>query len=173
MAEQQTGPQTVTCHWHPTVSTGLSCGQCRRPICTDCMVQVPVGIRCRECGRAQPLPTFDVRPANYARAAVVAAIIGIAGVVLTVLLALYIGGLAFVVMPLGVGYASGEIISRVVNLKRSRGLMYIAGGTVVVTVIASILLLGIPLELGFRLLGLWGILATVGGVLIAIARVRL
>ena len=67
MAEQQTGPQTVTCHWHPTVSTGLSCGQCRRPICTDCMVQVPVGIRCRECGRAQPLPTFDVRPANYAR----------------------------------------------------------------------------------------------------------
>ena len=167
MAEQQTGPQTVTCHWHPTVSTGLSCGQCRRPICTDCMVQVPVGIRCRECGRAQPLPTFDVRPANYARAAVVAAIIGIAGVVLTVLLALYIGGLAFVVMPLGVGYITGEIVSRVVNLKRSRGLMYIAGGTVVVTVIISLFLLD------FRLLGLWGILATVGGVLIAIARVRL
>ena len=173
MAEQQTEPQTSTCHWHPAVPTGLSCSQCRRAICTDCMVQVPVGIRCRECGRAQPLPTFDVRPANYARAAVVAAIIGIAGVVLTVLLALYIGGLAFVVMPLGVGYVSGEIISRVVNLKRSRGLMYIAGGTVVATVIASILVLGIPLELGFRLLGLWGILATVGGVFIAIARVRL
>ena len=167
MAEQQTEPQTVTCHWHPTVPTGLSCGQCRRSICTDCMVQVPVGIRCRECGRAQPLPTFDVRPANYARAAVVAAIIGIAGVVLTVLLALYIGGLAFVVMPLGVGYVSGEIISRVVNLKRSRGLMYIAGGTVVITVVVSLFLLD------FRLLGLWGILATVGGVLIAIARVRL
>ena len=162
-----TEPQTVTCHWHPTVPTGLSCGQCRRPICTDCMVQVPVGIRCRECGRAQPLPTFDVRPANYARAAIVAVIIGVAGVVLTVLLALYIGGLAFVVMPVGVGYLAGEIISRVVNLKRSRGLMYIAGGTVVVTVIISLFLLD------FRLLGLWGILATVGGVLIAIARVRL
>ncbi len=160
-------PHTVTCHWHPTVPTGLSCGQCRRAICTDCMVQVPVGIRCRECGRAQPLPTFDVRPANYARAAIVAVIIGVAGVVLTVLLALYIGGLAFVVMPLGVGYITGEIVSRVVNLKRSRGLMYIAGGTVVVTVIISLFLLD------FRLLGLWGILATVGGVLIAIARVRL
>ena len=167
MAEQQTGPQTTTCYLHPTVPTGLSCSQCRRPICTDCLVQVPVGIRCRECGRAQPLPTFDVRPGNYARAAIVAAIIGIAGVVLTVLLGLYIGGLAFVVMPLGVGYVSGEIISRVVNLKRSRGLMYIAGGTVVVTVVISLFLLD------FRLLGLWGILATVGGVLIAIARVRL
>ena len=137
------------------------------------MVQVPVGIRCRECGRAQPLPTFDVRPANYARAAIVAVIIAVAGVVLTVLLAFYIGSLAFVVMPLGVGYVAGEIISRVVNLKRSRGLMYIAGGTVVLSVIVSIFLLGIPLELGFRLLGLWGILATVGGVFIAIARVRL
>lgn len=167
MAEPQTEPHTVTCHWHPTVPTGLSCGQCRRAICTECMVQVPVGIRCRECGRAQPLPTFDVRPANYARAAIVAVIIGIAGVVLTVLLALYLGGLAFVVMPLGVGYVAGEIISRVVNLKRSRGLMYIAGGTVVATVIISLFLLD------FRLLGLWGILATVGGVLIAIARVRL
>jgi hypothetical protein len=113
------------------------------------------------------LPTFDVRPTNYARAAVVAAVVALAGVVLTILLGIYIGGLAFVVMPLAVGYATGEIVSRVVNLKRSRGLMYIAGGTVVVTVLISLVLLD------FRLLGLWGILATVGGVLIAIARVRL
>ena len=167
MAEQQTEPRVATCHWHPAVPTGLSCSQCRRAICTDCMVQVPVGIRCRECGRAQPLPTFDVRPTNYARAAVVAAVVALAGVVLTILLGVYIGGLAFVVMPLAVGYATGEIVSRVVNLKRSRGLMYIAGGTVVVTVLISLVLLD------FRLLGLWGILATVGGVLIAIARVRL
>ena len=167
MAEPQTDPGAATCHWHPTVPTRLSCSQCRRAICTDCMVQVPVGIRCRECGRAQPLPTFDVRPANYARAAIVAAVIGIAGVVLTVLLTLYIGGLAFVVMPLGIGYVTGEIISRVVNLKRSRGLMYIAGGTVVIAVVISLFLLD------FRLLGLWGILATLGGVFIAIARVRL
>lgn len=167
MTDQHNEPGVATCHWHPTVSTGLSCSQCGRAICTDCMVQVPVGIRCRECGRAQPLPTFDVRPANYARAAVVAAVIGVAGVVLTVLLALYLGGLAFVIMPLAVGYATGEIVSRVVNLKRSRGLMYIAGGTVVIMVLVSLFLLD------FRLLGLWSLLATVGGVLIAIARVRL
>ena len=167
MAESPTDPQSATCYWHPEVPTGLSCSQCRRPICTQCLVQVPVGIRCRECGRAQPLPTFDVRPANYARAAVVAAIVAVAGIVLTVLLTLYLGGLAFIIMPLGVGYVAGEVISRVVNLKRSRGLMYIAGGVVVITVLASLFLLD------FRLLSLWGLLATVGGVLIAIARVRL
>ena len=93
--------------------------------------------------------------------------IGIAGVVATVLLALPLGGLAFVIMPLAVGYATGEVVSRVVNLKRSRGLVYIAGGTVVMTVLISLFLLD------FRLLGLWSLLATVGGVLIAIARVRL
>ena len=167
MAEQQTEPQAITCYWHPAVPTGLSCSQCRRPICTQCLVQAPVGIRCRECGRAQPLPTFDVRPAHYVRAAVVAGVIGIIGVLLWIFVAMLIGGLAFVVMPLAVGYAVGEIISRVVNLKRSRGLMFIAGGAVIVSMLVSLLLIG------SALLNLWGLLATIGGVLIAIARVRL
>ena len=168
MVEQQTGNQTITCHWHPTVSTGLSCGQCRRPMCTQCLVQVPVGIRCRECGRAQPLPTFDVRPTNYFRALAAAAVIVVLGVILWVLAGAYIGGLAFVVMPIAVGYAAGDLISRAVNLKRSRGLMYIAGGTVVLTLIISLYLLGGP-----RFISLWSILSTCGGVLIAVGRVRL
>ena len=167
MAEPQTDPQVATCYWHPTVSTRLSCSQCRRAICTDCMVQVPVGIRCHECGRAQPLPTFDVRPANYARALATAAGIVILGAILWFALAAFVTAwLASIVMPLAIGYAAGEIISRVVNLKRSRGLMYIAGGTVVITAI-------IALVLGSLVLSLWGILATVGGIFIAIARVRL
>ncbi len=167
MANQQTESQPMTCHWHPAVPTGLSCGQCRRPICTECLVQVPVGIRCRECGRAQPLPTFDVRPTNYAKAIGAAAVVLILGVILWVVLAAFVTAwLASIIVPLAVGYAAGEIISRVVNLKRSRGLMYIAGGTVVLTAI-------IALMLGTLVLSLWGILAVVGSVLIAIARVRL
>lgn len=135
------------------------------------MVQVPVGIRCRECGRAQPLPTFDVRPANYARAGFTAIGIVLLGVVLWFVLTMIARAwLASIVMPLAVGYAAGEIISRVVNLKRSRGLMYIAGGTVVATVVATAV---IGLLIGTLVLSLWGILATIGGVLIAIARVRL
>ena len=38
------------CNWHPETETRLFCSQCGRSICTLCMVQVPVGIRCRECG---------------------------------------------------------------------------------------------------------------------------
>lgn len=167
MTQPQTEPQDPTCHWHPTVPTGLSCSQCQRAICTECLVQVPVGIRCRECGRAQPLPTFDVRPTNYARAAAVAVVVVILGVILWVLLArLATAWLASILTPVAVGYAAGEVISRVVNLKRSRGLMYIAGGTVVATSIIALLL-------GMLVLSLWGILAVVLSILIAIARVRL
>lgn len=169
MAEQHTDSQAMTCHWHPAVPTGLSCSQCRRPICTQCLVQAPVGIRCRECGRAVPLPTFDVRPSNYAKALVAAGVIGVLGVVLWLTLLFFTGTrlVAFLATPLVVGYAAGEIISRVVNLKRSRGLMYIAGATVVLSSLVAMILTG------GLVLNLWGILALVGGVLIAIGRVRL
>lgn len=36
----------MTCYRHPDRETGLSCSECGRPICTDCMVFAPVGIRC-------------------------------------------------------------------------------------------------------------------------------
>src|SRR5207237_5724216 len=39
---------------HPDRVTGLSCSECRRPICTECITMAPVGIRCPEhSGRPQ------------------------------------------------------------------------------------------------------------------------
>ncbi len=38
----------ATCYRHPDRETGLSCSECGRPICTDCMTIAPVGIRCPE-----------------------------------------------------------------------------------------------------------------------------
>src|SRR5207244_11410123 len=38
----------ATCYRHPDRETGLSCSECGRPICTDCMTVAPVGIRCPE-----------------------------------------------------------------------------------------------------------------------------
>jgi len=37
-----------TCYRHPDRVTGLSCTECGRPICTECMTMAPVGIRCPE-----------------------------------------------------------------------------------------------------------------------------
>jgi len=38
----------ATCYRHPGRETGLSCSECGRPICTECMTVAPVGIRCPE-----------------------------------------------------------------------------------------------------------------------------
>ena len=34
------------CYRHPNRETGLSCSECGRPICTECMTVAPVGLRC-------------------------------------------------------------------------------------------------------------------------------
>src|SRR5256884_3546019 len=39
------------CYRHPSRETGVSCSNCGRPICPDCMTTTPVGMRCPECGR--------------------------------------------------------------------------------------------------------------------------
>jgi membrane associated rhomboid family serine protease len=41
--------QTRTCYRHPGRETAVSCSNCGRPICPDCMVYAPVGIKCPEC----------------------------------------------------------------------------------------------------------------------------
>jgi membrane associated rhomboid family serine protease len=57
-----------TCYRHPDRITGLSCSECGRPICTECMTMAPVGIRCPEhSGRPQGVQrvTTGVRRAAY------------------------------------------------------------------------------------------------------------
>jgi len=44
----------MTCYRHPDRETYISCSECGRPICTECMTQAPVGQRCPEhSGKAQ------------------------------------------------------------------------------------------------------------------------
>ena len=48
-----------TCYRHPDRETGVSCSNCGRPICPDCMTSTSVGMRCPECSRQT---TKTVRP---------------------------------------------------------------------------------------------------------------
>jgi len=41
----------AVCYRHPGRETGVSCSNCDRPICPDCMTATPVGMRCPECSR--------------------------------------------------------------------------------------------------------------------------
>jgi membrane associated rhomboid family serine protease len=46
--------QTEVCYRHPRAETAVSCSNCGRPICTDCMVFSAVGIKCPECAAQAP-----------------------------------------------------------------------------------------------------------------------
>ena len=142
------------------------------------MVQAHVGIRCKECGKAAPMPTFDVRPTHYARAVAVAAGVAFLGGFIwwAAGLALLIIGILPVILAsllaLPLGYVGGDLISRSVNRKRSNGLAWLSGGAVVLAAVVSQLvpeLLQLP---GVSLGSLYGLLGTGAGVYLAVQRLR-
>jgi membrane associated rhomboid family serine protease len=49
VATPQQTDQALACYRHPKVETGVTCSNCGRPICTECMVFAAVGIKCPEC----------------------------------------------------------------------------------------------------------------------------
>jgi hypothetical protein len=66
-----TEPGTITqavCYRHPGRETAVSCASCERPICTDCMVYTPVGIKCPECARLPRSAIVRLRPDRALRA---------------------------------------------------------------------------------------------------------
>jgi len=55
-----------TCYRHPNRETGVSCSNCGRPICPDCMTPTPVGMRCPECAKQKTKVTRGaVGPGRY------------------------------------------------------------------------------------------------------------
>ena len=164
----------MKCTYHPEVETNLRCGKCGKPICPKCLVQTPVGARCRDCARLQKLPTFHVTTQYYLRAIGAAAGMAFAcggawWAIRTVMGVPYYNFL----LAAGFGYVIGEVIGRSVNRKRGRGLALVAGTAVVVSYIVSIFP---PWGLGFLSLSVPGLvinlLAVALGVWVAVNRVR-
>jgi membrane associated rhomboid family serine protease len=56
----------ATCYRHPSRETGVSCSNCGKPICPDCMTTTPVGMRCPDCAgqrqRVQTMRSLHVDP---------------------------------------------------------------------------------------------------------------
>jgi membrane associated rhomboid family serine protease len=56
----------ATCYRHPNRETGVSCSNCGKPICPDCMTSTPVGMRCPDCAgqrqRVQTMRSLHVDP---------------------------------------------------------------------------------------------------------------
>src|SRR4051794_30384093 len=62
------GPGPWPCASDPAVETYLRCGRCEKPICPRCLIQTPVGSRCRQCAQLRRLPMFVLGPLDYLKA---------------------------------------------------------------------------------------------------------
>ena len=158
------------CYRHPDFETGLSCSQCAKSVCIDCMVQAPVGIRCRDCGKAVKMPTYDIQRGHYARAVGVGAGVAIGGGLMWALVNFVnfnFFGLPYLasLIGLGIGYGAGELISRSVNGKRGSGLAWISACSVIGAFLVS--WQTVPFSLG-----IFGLLLIGFGVYTAVQRVR-
>ena len=125
----------MKCAVHPDVETNLSCAKCGKPICPKCLIQTPVGARCRQCANLKRPPMYVVPARYYARAVgaglVTAAVAGVAWSLVPW------GGLFLFLLAAGVGYVIAEAISLSVNRKRGLGLQSIAGVSVCLSYVVS------------------------------------
>ena len=106
--EPGTTTQTV-CYRHPSRETAVSCSNCERPICTDCMVYTPVGIKCPDCARLPRSAIVRLRPDRAARA--IATALGV-GTLMGIGIVLLQGVGLFFALILGwlIGIGMGEAV---------------------------------------------------------------
>jgi membrane associated rhomboid family serine protease len=69
MTTRYANREVAACYRHPDRETGLSCSECGRPICTDCVTFAPVGLRCPDHAASGNAPKVQRQVQRVARGA--------------------------------------------------------------------------------------------------------
>ncbi len=163
----------MRCATHPNVETNLRCGKCDKPICPKCMIQTPVGARCRECARLKRIPTYNITPVQYTKAIAVALVLSIVTGIVWSSLRSWLSFLYMdFILALLIGYAIGELVSLSINKRRGTKLQVVAGLAVVLSYVVSRSDLfdgSIKIFVDFSI---WSLFALFVGVVVAINKLR-
>ncbi|CAN5787861.1 hypothetical protein BH24CHL4_BH24CHL4_21530 [soil metagenome] len=77
-SSDRVNPGEVPCSYHPKVQTLLRCSRCGKPICPQCAVRTPVGLRCPDCAGVRGLPTYPTESGDLAKAALAGFVVALA-----------------------------------------------------------------------------------------------
>src|SRR5688572_12106627 len=104
----------MRCAADPGVETYLRCGRCEKPICPRCLIQTPVGSRCRDCAQLRKLPMFQVGAIDYLRAIGGGLAAGLAGGLIVIFLQgqFRVFGMLSVMFLAALGYAVGTATAK-------------------------------------------------------------
>ncbi len=124
----------MRCATHPDVETNLSCSKCLKPICPRCLIETPVGPRCRQCARLTKVPTFDVARSDFIKAvfAGLGSASGFGGLWLLIRWVTPYTSFFSILLAAAVGYGIGQVISLSVKRKRGPSLKIVAGSCMVI-----------------------------------------
>ncbi|MCL5942667.1 MAG: B-box zinc finger protein [Actinobacteria bacterium] len=105
--------QPARCANHPDRETMVRCSDCGKPICPDCMVYSPVGIKCRACAKLPKSALIGLKREGWVKAA--AAALGV-GTAVGFAYYLFLAGMGFFFfvffLGAGIGYLVGEAVFR-------------------------------------------------------------
>jgi len=174
--------EQLHCVNHPQRETALRCGKCERPMCIDCLVHTPVGLRCRQCANIKRLPIYDVAPGRLLLAAAAGLAVGVIG---GAVFFAVVGAFALWLSPF-FGLAIGEVVSVAANRKRGPSLQVVTVAAIVVGAILgkygpTLLLfsartggVGLPLAAVVDAVGrdIWLMLFVVVAAVVGLSRVR-
>ncbi|HSS04041.1 MAG TPA: rhomboid family intramembrane serine protease [Solirubrobacterales bacterium] len=140
-----------TCYRHPNRETRVSCSNCGRPICPDCMTPTPVGMRCPECARERTKVTRGAGEASlFARAPATFILIAANVAVFFAEIATGSGGFGEITSSLipefglfGPSVASGEWYRLLTSAFLHASLFHIAGNMILLFFLGRILEPGI------------------------------
>lgn len=120
------------CVNHPDRETLVRCSSCDEPICTECMVFSPVGVKCRRCA-AQPRSALVTLRGNRAVRAVVAGLLVATAVGFGYYFLLGALGFFFLsfLLAAGVGVVVGETVFRASGAYHGRATAIIASACTV------------------------------------------
>ena len=118
--------------------TTLRCGRCGKPICPNCFVRHPVGLRCRECAQVRKSPIYNLGTSDY----LIASLVGLGLSAVMGLVLRFLGGFGFFAIFIGLAVGGGiaDLMSRSVRYKRGVGMQVLAGVCLVVGAMIGVLL---------------------------------
>lgn len=105
--------EAMHCYRHPKRETRVTCATCGRPICTECMRQTAVGIKCPEDARLpRSARTGVMKPDQILKTLLAGAGVAVAGIPVAYVL-LSLAGILTFLLAVAAGYGVGTLVFRV------------------------------------------------------------
>lgn len=159
----------VTCVCGSGRQTVLRCSKCGKPICPECSVRTPVGLRCKECAAVRKNPLYDLSALDYLKAFAVGIPLSMLGAVVG-----SFGGGFFGFFTIIIGMVAGgliaDLMSRAVRYKRGVGMQILAGVCILLGAGIFLVLPGLLAPLGLR--AGFNLFYVIAAIVAAVARLR-